>query len=128
MKIRDAAAAAGLPVKTVRYYAEIGLVSPARAANGYRDYDADGARRLGFIGRARSFGFSVAECRQLLDLYDDPSRESADVKAIAEAHLAALDAKMTKMRTLRDELSRISSACAGDSGPRCPIIDHLAGP
>lgn len=126
MKIGDAAAEAGLPVKTVRYYAEIGLVAPARAANGYRDYSADDARRLGFIGRARAFGFTLEECRRLLALYEDKSRASADVKAIAETHLEALERKLAALKTLRDELASIAAACAGDGNSRCPIIEHLA--
>ncbi|WP_340108752.1 MerR family DNA-binding protein [Pikeienuella sp. HZG-20] len=126
MRIAAAAARAGLPVKTVRYYAEIGLVAPARADNGYRDYSEADARRLGFIGRARTFGFSIAECRRLLALYEDETRASADVKAITEAHIAEIDAKMAALTTLRDELARISNACAGDRHARCPIIDHLA--
>jgi len=127
MKISDAANAAGLPVKTVRYYAEIDLVAPPRAENGYRDYDAADVKRLSFIGRSRAFGFSVAECRRLLTLYDDDSRASADVKAIAEEHLAALDLKMAGLATLRAELAAIAAECKGDAGARCPIIDHLAG-
>ena len=127
MKISDAANAAGLPVKTVRYYAEIDLVAPPRAENGYRDYDAADVKRLSFIGRSRAFGFSVTECRRLLTLYDDDSRASADVKAIAEEHLAALDLKMAELATLRAELAPIAAECKGDAGARCPIIDHLAG-
>ena len=127
MKIGDAASAANLPVKTVRYYADIDLVAPPRADNGYRDYDRADVKRLSFIGRARAFGFSVAECRRLLTLYDDDSRASADVKAIAEEHLAALDQKMAELATLRAELASIAAECKGDAHARCPIIDHLAG-
>lgn len=127
MKIGDAAKRADLPVKTVRYYADIGLVAPARQANGYRAYSEADVRRLSFIGRSRAFGFSVEECRRLLTLYDDPGRASADVKAIAEAHLKDLDAKLAELKTLRRELSAIASECAGDQKARCPIIDHLAG-
>ncbi|MEL7462900.1 MAG: MerR family DNA-binding protein [Pseudomonadota bacterium] len=126
MKIGDAAKGSGLPVKTVRYYADIGLVTPARGANGYREYGEAELKRLAFIGRARAFGFSIAECRRLLGLYDDPNRASADVKRLAEAHLAELDGKLAKLKTLREELAAIASACAGDDGARCPIIDHLA--
>ncbi|QIE54854.1 MerR family DNA-binding protein [Pikeienuella piscinae] len=126
MRIGDAAAMAGLPVKTVRYYADIGLVSPSRATNGYRDYSNADARRLGFIGRARALGFTLAECRRLLALYEDETRASADVKAITEEHIAALDAKMAALATLRNELASIADACAGDASPRCPIIEHLA--
>ena len=127
MKIGDAAKRCGLPVKTVRYYADIGLVAPARQANGYRDYGEAEMRRLSFIGRARAFGFSIEDCRRLLGLYEDEARASADVKALAEAHLAALDAKLAELRTFREELSAIASACRGDDQARCPIIEHLAG-
>lgn len=128
MRIGDAAQRAGLPVKTVRYYAEIGLVRPARRDNGYRDYGTAEVRRLAFIGRARAFGFSIDDCRRLLDLYEDEHRAAADVKALAEAHLAELDAKLLELKTLREELSAIAGACKGDASPRCPIIEHLAGP
>lgn len=126
MQIGEAATKAGLPVKTVRYYADIGLVAPDRADNGYRDYSEEDARRLGFIGRARAFGFSLTECRRLLALYEDSNRTSAEVKEITERHIAELDEKMAALTTLRDELASIARACAGDKGARCPIIDHLA--
>ena len=128
MKIGDAAKESGLPVKAVRYYAEIGLVSPPRQANGYRDYGDAELRRLSFIGRARAFGFSIDDCRRLLDLYQDADRAAADVKALAEAHLATLDRKLAELTTLRAELNAIASECGGGDGPRCPIIEHLAGP
>ena len=127
MKIGNAAKAAGLPVKTIRYYPDIDLVAPSRSDNGYRDYGLADIKRLSFIGRARAFGFSVAECRRLLSLYDDDTRASADVKAIADEHLAALDQKMAELSTLRAELSAIAKECRGDANARCPIIDHLAG-
>lgn len=127
MKIGDAASSANLPVKTVRCHADIDLVAPPRAGNGYRDYDTADVKRLSFIGRARAFGFSVAECRRLLTLYEDDSRASADVKAIAEEHLAALDRKMAELATPKAELASIAAECKGDDKARCPIIDHLAG-
>ncbi|MEM7270616.1 MAG: MerR family DNA-binding protein [Pseudomonadota bacterium] len=128
MKIGDAASESGLTTKTVRYYADIGLVAPVRGSNGYRDYDDADVRRLSFIGRARAFGFSVEECRKLLTLYEDDSRASADVKAIAETHIAALDEKLRALKTLREELASIANECRGDAGARFPIIDHLAKP
>lgn len=128
MRIGDAAKKVRLPVKTVRYYADIDLVAPARRENGYRDYGPAELRRLAFIGRARAFGFSIEDCRRLLRLYEDEHRAAADVKALAEAHVAELDAKLAALQTLREELSAIADACSGGDGPRCPIIDHLAGP
>ncbi len=86
VNIGEAAAQSGVPAKTIRYYEEIGLIQPARRAdNGYRAYHAIDVHMLRFVQRARSLGFSVRDCRQLLQLYQDPHRASADVKALAEA-------------------------------------------
>ncbi|MEL6278384.1 MAG: Cu(I)-responsive transcriptional regulator [Pseudomonadota bacterium] len=128
MKIGDAARAAGLPVKTVRYYADIGLVSPrSRTSSGYRDYADDDVRRLRFVRQSRAFGFNVEECRELLSLYADRSRASADVKRIAQAKVAELDLRLRELHALRDELSSLAAACQGDDRPDCPILAGLAG-
>jgi Cu(I)-responsive transcriptional regulator len=127
MNISRAAEAAGLPVKTVRYYADIGLVAPAgRSASGYREYDDAAVRKLAFVRRAREFGFSIEECRELLGLYEDRGRSSADVKRIAEKRLAEIEAKQRALQALHDELSVLVQACHGDDRPDCPIIDSLA--
>ena len=126
MNISVAARAAALPSKTVRYYADIGLVSaPARSEAGYRIYDDSSVRRLVFVRRAREFGFSIEECRELLGLYEDRSRSSADVKRIAERRLREIEKKQLELRSLRDELERLVDACRGDHRPDCPIIDGL---
>ena len=80
MNIGDVARRSGLPTKAIRYYEEIGFIRPKRLDNGYRDFDEAELHKLAFIGRARSLGFSVEDCRVLLELYDDKSRASADVK------------------------------------------------
>lgn len=128
MKIGDAARDVDLPVKTVRYYADIGLVEPmGRGASGYREYDTAAVARLRFVARARRFGFSIPECRELLSLYDDHSRESADVKRLAESKIAALDTRLAELTDLRNELVRVARDCAGDARPDCPILDRFAG-
>jgi Cu(I)-responsive transcriptional regulator len=126
MNISNAADAAGLPVKTVRYYADIGLVAPAgRTASGYRDFDEAAVRKLAFVRRAREFGFSIEECRELLGLYEDRGRSSADVKAIARKRLEEIEAKQRALQVLHDELAGLVRACHGDDRPDCPILDHL---
>ena len=87
MNVGDAAHRSGLPAKTIRYYEEIGLIAPARAGNGYRDYSGDDIHRLAFLRRARNLGFSIDDCRQLMALYQDRSRASHDVREIAAAHV-----------------------------------------
>lgn len=127
MNIGTAAEKSGLPPKTIRYYEDIGLLRPDRADNGYRDYSTADVYRLRFLQRSRSLGFSVEECRQLLSLYRDKERESADVKAIAEAKLAEIDRKLAELAGLRDMLRHLTDHCNGDDRPDCPIIDGLAG-
>jgi Cu(I)-responsive transcriptional regulator len=127
MNIGDAAERSGLPAKTIRYYEDIRLVKPARGENGYRDYSSDDVHRLRFLQRARSLGFSVEECRQLLSLYTDKQRESADVKAVAEAKLVEIDRKIAELVSLQKTLRHLVHACHGDERPDCPILDELAG-
>ncbi|TGQ31256.1 MULTISPECIES: Cu(I)-responsive transcriptional regulator [unclassified Mesorhizobium] len=127
MNIGIASEKSGLPSKTIRYYEDIGLVRPARTHNGYRDYSVADIHRLRFLQRSRSLGFSVDECRQLLSLYHDKERESADVKAIAEAKLAEIDRKVAELMGLRHLLHHLVEHCHGDDRPACPIIDELAG-
>jgi len=127
MRIGEAANAAGLPVKTVRYYADIGLIEPStRAENGYREYSADDIKRLAFVRRSRSFGFSVPECRDLLALYADDNRSAGDVKKLAEERLKDIEAKQAELAALHETLSKLVHACKGGDRPNCPIIDHLA--
>ena len=128
MNIGTAAREAGLPTKTVRYYADIGLVRPqGRGDNGYRDYGVGEVQRLKFVRRARAFGFSVEECRELLGLYADRNRASADVKQIAQQRIERIDAQMAELAALRDDLARLAEACRGDGRPDCPILCGLAG-
>ena len=128
MNVGEAARQVGLPVKTVHYYESIGLITPARRTNGYRHYDQAMVRKLAFIQRARSLGFSVGECRSLLSLYEDHDRASKDVKAIATAKLADIERKIAELGTLHAALSHLVDACHGDDRPDCPILDDLARP
>jgi len=128
MNIADAARLSGLPAKTIRYYEDIGLIAPPRDANGYRRFRDSDLHRLGFLGRARGLGFSVAECRELLALYADRDRASADVRRIAQDHLARVDAKLAELTALRATLAHLVESCAGDDRPDCPILADLAVP
>ena len=128
MKIGDVAEASGLSAKTIRYYEDIGLVRPLRGENGYRAFAETDVHKLRFLARARSLGFSIEECRTLLSLYEDRSRASADVKALAEAHLGRIDRKIAELEGLRDTLGSLVTRCQGDERPECPILDDLAGP
>ena len=126
MNIGEAAAASGLPAKTIRYYEEIGLIRPARDGNGYRAFSGRDVHRLAFLARARGLGFSIGECRALLALYDDQGRASEDVKRLAERHLLRIDQRINELQALRQTLAGLVHSCAGDERPDCPILDDLA--
>ena len=127
MNIGAVSKAADLPTKTVRYYADIGLVVPsARSENGYRVYDEAEVRKLVFVRRARSFGFSVDECRGLLGLYEDHGRSSRDVKKITLQRIDEIEQKMKELQSLHKELTHLASSCQGDDRPNCPILSGLS--
>ncbi len=117
----------GLPPKTIRYCMDIGLVRPDRAQNGYRDYAQTDVHKLTFLHRARDLGFSIEECRQLLALYEDKSRASSEVKAMAEQKVIEIDRKMQELQQLRQTLSHLIKNCHGNHRPDCPILENLAG-
>ena len=126
MNIAEVAKAAGLPAKTIRYYEDIGLIQPARSENGYRAFAESDLHKLAFVGRARSLGFSIVECRALLALYEDRARASGDVKALAVTHLAQIRAKIVELRAMEATLADLVQACNGDHRPDCPILRGLS--
>ena len=127
MNIGEASGATGLPAKTIRYYEDIGLIKPDRAANGYRDYGSKDVHRLAFIQRSRSLGFTIDECRSLLSLYEDKERASSDVKALALDKIREIDRKLGELKSLRATLKTLAEHCHGDDRPDCPIINEIAG-
>ena len=104
MNIGEVAKMAELPIKTIRYYEEIGFIQPKRSANGYRSFRVSDVHKLAFLGRARSLGFSIEDCRALLQLYENDTRASADVKQIAQENLARIDAKVKELKAMRNTL------------------------
>jgi Cu(I)-responsive transcriptional regulator len=125
VNIGEVSKKAGLPVKTIRYYEDIGLIKPMRDANGYRSFADSDMHKLAFLGRSRALGFTIEDCRSLLALWDDQDRASADVRAIAQEHLARIENKIADLVAIRDTLSHLVRECAGDGRPDCPILDKL---
>lgn len=126
MNIGDVSERCGLPAKTIRYYEDIGLVQPPRRENGYREFGNRELNKLAFLGRARSLGFSIQQCRALLSLYEDRERSNSDVKAIAKTHLERIDRKIEELQSLSATLRDLVKRCQGDRRPDCPIMDDLA--
>jgi Cu(I)-responsive transcriptional regulator len=126
--IGEVARRTGMPSKTIRYYEEIQLIEPARRAdNGYRVYDQRSVETLRFVKRARDLGFSIEEVSGLLTLWRDTGRRSADVKALALAHIDQVERKIAELQSLRRSLLHVAEHCHGDDRPDCPILDDLAG-
>ena len=127
MNIGQAAKLSGLSVKTVRYYADIKMVQPARnLQSGYRRYSSDDVAKLNFIGKARRFNFSINECRELLSLYENQNRPSKEVKKITLEKVSEIDKKLNELKNLRDELNYLANNCNGDDRPNCPILEAFS--
>jgi len=126
VNIGEAAAASGVSAKMIRHYEAVGLISAARAANGYRVYGEREVAVLRFIRHARDLGFPLGDIRRLLALWQDRGRASAEVKRLALAHVAALEAKANSLRRMAASLRHLAAHCHGDDRPDCPILDDLA--
>lgn len=128
MQIGTVARQAGVPAKTIRYYESVGLIDAAeRTPGGYRSYGEQDVETLRFIQRARSLGFPVGTVADLLALWRDRSRHSAQVKSLAQKHLAGIDRKIVELQGMRDTLEYLIERCHGDDRPECPILADLAG-
>jgi Cu(I)-responsive transcriptional regulator len=126
MNISEAAIATGLSAKTIRYYEKEGVITAAkRGDNGYRQYDTAQIEQLLFIKRARGLGFSLADSQELLDLANNPSRTSAEVKQRAVEHLHNVEEQIKQLESIRSALNGVIEACAGDENSQCPILEKL---
>ena len=127
VNIGKAAKLSNLTVKTVRYYADIGLVRPWKNnSTGYRDFSEDDLARLQFVAKARKFNFSIQECEELLSLYSDKNRSSKEVKALTLDKISEIDAKLIELKALRRQLSFLANNCKGNDRPECPILEALS--
>ena len=127
MKIGELANLSGVPVKSVRYYEEEGVLPAARRlANGYRDYPKTAVAELIFLRQSRQFGFTLKECRQLLQLWRDPNRRSAEVHQLVVQRQHQVEQQITDLTAMHGLLSNLLSHCAADDSPECTIIDSLS--
>ena len=126
MNIGQAAKASGVSAKMIRSYEQTGLIPAAdRKESGYRDYSANDVHMLRFIRRARDLGFSLADIAELLALWRDQRRASADVKRIALEHVVALERKIAELQGMASTLRTLAAHCHGDARPDCPILTDL---
>lgn len=127
LNIGEAAARSGVSAKMVRHYESLGLLPKVgRTDAGYRQYGDKEVHTLRFVRRARDLGFSMAEIAELLKLWQNKRRASAEVKRIALAHVADLERRMAELAEMKRTLEHLAACCHGDHRPDCPIIEELA--
>lgn len=127
MNIGELASETGIAAKTIRYYESVGLLAaPPRSGGNYRIYGDRDLATLRFVRRARKLGFSVKEVGDLVALWQDRQRASADVRALATAHLGDIERKLKELEAMRATLDHLIKRCHGNKRPDCPIIDELA--
>ena len=125
--IGQAASRAGVSAKMVRHYEAIGLLPKiGRTDSGYRQYTDVDVHTLRFIKRSRDLGFSMAEIAELLKLWQNRRRASADVKRMALRHVNDLEQRIAAMESMKNVLQTLAEGCQGDSRPECPILDELS--
>lgn len=128
LNIGQAAEASGVSAKMIRHYEQVGLVPPPlRTESGYRQYTDREVHTLRFIRQARDLGFSIHEIGELVGLWQNRTRPSRMVKALAESHIKALEAKAQELLAMKATLEHLVHCCRGDERPECPILDTLAG-
>lgn len=128
MHISDVAKKTGLTSKAIRFYEQKGLVMPAyRADNGYRTYGQKQLDELIFLRKARQVGFNLTECQELLQLFNDPTRHSADVKARTLHKVSEIEQQIHVLQEIQQQLRDLAAACPGNEQAECPIIEGLRG-
>lgn len=128
MNISDVAKKTGLTSKAIRFYEEKGLVTPPlRSENGYRSYSQQHLDELTLLRQARQVGFNLEECRELIFLFNDPSRHSADVKRRTLEKVAEIERHISELQGMRTQLLALADSCPGDDSADCPIIYNLSG-
>ncbi|MCD8549308.1 MAG: MerR family transcriptional regulator [Shewanella xiamenensis] len=125
MKIGEVAKHTGLSVKSIRYYHDIGLVCGERNEAGYRVYRHRDIESLKFVHQCRNLGFSLEDCKLLLGLRNNDSRNAEEVKQLTRNHLAYVEEQIGKLQNLRSQLQQMVSECQGGEQPHCAIIDSL---
>ncbi|MCI1677412.1 MAG: Cu(I)-responsive transcriptional regulator [Ewingella americana] len=129
MNISDVARKTGLTSKAIRFYEEKGLVTaPMRSDNGYRTYAQKHIEELTLLRQARQVGFTLDECQELVALFHNPDRHSADVKARTLDKAAEIGRHIEELTEMRRRLLALAESCPGDEGAACPIIDNLSSP
>ena len=115
-----------ITTRAIRYYEDLGIISSKRQNNNYRYFDVKNIEKLKFLVRARKLGFSLEESKQLIILFQNDNRKSANVKDIAKNKLNSISKQINELEDLKKSLEWLIKECPGNDKPDCPIINELA--
>ena len=126
MNIGQAAKRSGISAKMIRYYEDIGLLPAAKRSDaGYRVYTDADIKTLSFIQHARELGFSSEQMKELLGLWLNQSRQSREVKQLAQKHIQFLEQKIADMQHMLVILQQSVEQCAGNEQSDCQILKQI---
>lgn len=115
-----------IKIPTIRYYEEIGLISPpTRTESNRRLYDDTELSRLRFIGHARELGFDIEAIRAMISLQAHPEKSCSEIDQIATKHLADVNRRITGLQALKGELTRMIEGCNSGRIDKCRIVEVL---
>ena len=126
MFIQQVAKKLNITTRTIRHYEDLGIIKSDRLENNYRVYDEKNYDKLKFLVRARNLGFSLKECKELIKLFENNTRQSSLVREIAKKKLNDLKLQIKELENLKISLEWLVKKCPGNEKPNCPIIDELA--
>lgn len=130
LTIGKLAKACEVNIDTVRYYERVGLILPEeRTGAGYRVYDQESIRRLQFIKRAQSLGFTLEEIKQLQGLSEKSNTDCADIRNVAQAKIKDIEHRMHDLNQMKESLQKLAKHCPGKGKPlsECNILDYFYG-
>lgn len=120
LTIGKLAAAGGVGVETIRFYQRKGLLDQPTRESGIRRYGSGDLRRLRFIRKAQTAGFTLEQIKELLAL--DSGLDQQRARELAMARIGDLNLRIAELMRAREALQRLSKECAeGATGP-CPIL------
>lgn len=120
MRIGELADRAGTTAKTLRFYEEQGLLSPAdRTPSGYRDYKSNAVARVDFVHRGQAAGLTLAQIRQILDIRDGGSAPCEHVRNLLHTRLAAIEQQIAQLTALHDSIAVLRDAAADPAPDSC---------
>ena len=126
MYIQQVAKKLKITTRSIRHYEDLGIIKSDRLKNNYRVYDTNNYDKLKFLVRAKNLGFSLKECKNLIKLFENDTRQSASVREIAKKKLNDIKLQIKELDNLRVSLEWLVKKCPGNEKPDCPIIDELA--